>query len=208
MYEKSPDYFKQFQKTIVYFTSESVPDFIYSFNSYAYGFHTENSKDFCYVANTNHYHIMLDLNSGSNKEIPIPVLSIPCIYTTFKSLIATSSKRIFQGEIFSKLQSAVLYNAKTPEKTSINVIRKRLPQNPVPCKSPTKETKFIEKPSKCVAVQTDQLLTTTLERFQNLLTGPRCAELLMIMDIMGSGYGSLKTNSTNNCVNFSLNTNA
>lgn len=207
MFEKSPDYFKQFQKTIFYFNCESVPDCLQLFNSYAYGFHSDNCNDFCPATNKDHYHVMLEMTNGSSKDFPFQVLPVPCVYTTFKYLISTSSKRVFQGDIFSKLQSAVLYNSKTPDKSSINSLRKRMPVNAVPCKTPAKEHKFIEKPFKSVAIQTDQLHTVTLERFQNLLNGPRCAELLMIMDIMGSGHGNLSTNSANSCVSFCLSTN-
>lgn len=208
MFEKTPDFFKQFQKKLVYFTNDSIPDFLQEFTSYAYGFHNDSSKEYCSLNNSNHYHFMVDISSAPTKEFPLPVHAIPCVYSTFKYLIASANKRIFQGDLFAKLQSAVLYNAKTQQdKTSVTVLRKRLPQTALSCKSNGKEAKFIEKPTKSVGVQTDQLHTVTLQRFQNLLAGPRCAEFLMIMDIIGSGYGSLTTNSTNNCVNFSLNTN-
>lgn len=209
MYERSPDYFKQFRSSIFYFTSAQIPESVKTNNSFAYGFHNESCKDFCVSPDTEHYHIMIELNPQCAKSFPVPILPVPCVYSTFKFLIATASKRVFQGEVFSKLQTAVLYNAKSPEKTALSVLRKRLPQNPVPCKTAAKESRslVVQKTFRSIAVQTENLHTFTLERLQRLLAGPMCAELLLIMDILESGYGKLETNSTNACVNFSVTTN-
>lgn len=207
MFERSPDFFKKFQKSIVYFTSDSVPECIRSFNSYAFGFHNDANQEYCSETNPNHYHFMLDKTSGPSEQLPLPVSTVPCVYSTYRCLIATASKRIFQGDVFAKLQSAVLYNSKNPDKTSASVLRKRLPSHSPSNKPVAKEAKFIEKPARSIGVQTDMLPTTTVERLQRLLCGPQCSQLLMIMDIMGSGFGSLTTNSSNNCVNFSMSTN-
>lgn len=209
MYERSPDYFKRYQKSVFYFTSETVPESIKSFNSFAYGYHNESCKDFCLSTNIEHYHFMIETDPKSIKDLPFAVLSVPCVYSTFKFLISTANKRIFQGELFSKLQSAVLYNSKNQDKATLNVLRKRVPRSPLACETTAKEPKrSLEKDNiKSVAVQTDLLHSSTLERFQLIIDGARCADLLRIMDILQSGCGRLSTNSSNSSLNFSLNTN-
>ena len=51
-------------------------------------------------------------------------------------------------------------------------------------------------------IQTDQLTTETLKRFQSILSGPHVGAFCQVMDIFISGYGKLEIDSDVLCVRF------
>ena len=82
MYERSPAYFKQFQKNFRFFVSEEKPSSMFARN-YAVCMHFENG--YCELLPSNHYHVLLDVSDVSTEILKRNKLyAVPCLYTTFK----------------------------------------------------------------------------------------------------------------------------
>ncbi len=197
MFDKSPEYFKQFNKTFKFFTHPTLPDELLQFSNYAYGFHKEGTADYCNSGN--HYHILVE--TDQKLTLPFELHSVPCLYTCFKYLINCTEKRSLKGEIVTKLQNAVLFN-KTNEydKTTPSALKKRLPLFQRSAMQTSLKRKHCE-------TQTDEVPTALMSRFNRVLEGPNALNLLLILDILDSGYGCLQRNSQNSSLNFCLNTN-
>ena len=86
MYERSPGFFKQFQKNFKYFISEEKPNFS-SLKNFAFCMHFESVH--CDYNPTNHYHVLIDVSEFSADSLKqTKPCSVPCLFTTFKYLFS------------------------------------------------------------------------------------------------------------------------
>ena len=87
IYERSPGYFKRFQKNFRFFVSEEKPSSMFARN-YAVCMHFENG--YCEVLPSNHYHVLFDVSDVSTEMLKRNKLqAVPCLYTTFKKNFQT-----------------------------------------------------------------------------------------------------------------------
>ena len=99
MYERSPAYFKQFQKNFRFFVSEEKPSSMFARN-YAVCMHFENG--YCELLPSNHYHVLFDVSDVSTEILKRNKLyAVPCLYATFKTFFQTEPQWS-QLERFSK----------------------------------------------------------------------------------------------------------
>ena len=123
MYERSPHYFKQFQKQFKFQIVEEKPT-LSNTNVYAVCAHFDS--EFCGLV-TNHYHVLLDTTTFEketlkrNQNFPVP-----CIFTTFKFLFSTATTLETNGDVFTKLKLAVEFNS-SADKVDSQTVRKQLP---------------------------------------------------------------------------------
>ena len=123
MFERSPNYFKQFQKQFKFLITDEKPNLTAS-NNYAVCPHFES--DFCQLP-TNHFHVLIESAIDVETMKPIKTLTVPCLFTTFRHLFSTSTSLEFKGDTFSRLQLAVDFNDKSGEKMDTANVRKQLP---------------------------------------------------------------------------------
>ena len=206
MYERSPSYFKQFQKQFKFKIVDQKPTDITSLNNYAVCPHFES--DFCQIA-TNHFHLLIDSSTDIGCTKQNKSFAVPCLFTTFKHLFSNSSKLETNGEVFTKLKLAVDFTDKTGEKIDPATVHKRLPNsNTAKMLTTTKTTatkttgiaqktiyNTISAETGHEQTQTDQICTETLKRVENILSGPHSGAFCKVMDIFVSGYGKLDIDS-------------
>ncbi len=153
---------------------------------------------------TSHYHLIIDNRTDS--DICSVSYPIPCFSSCYKFLISTLEKRTLQGDVFTKVQGAVLYNNGTInsfDKMAPNMVRKLLPLKT----NKLKQTSTSERVGEETFRDANRFNSCTLSRFQRLCKGRQCAALLLIMDILDSGCGSIEHKDSESCLNFSLRTN-
>ena len=205
MYERSPNYFKQFQKQIKLQIVEEKPT-LSNTNVYAVCAHFDS--EFCGLI-TNHYHVLLDTTFEKETLKRNQNFPVPCIFTTFKFLFSTATTLETNGDVFTKLKLAVEFNS-SADKVDSQTVRKQLPAfachsnvkisitkqvntNQKPCaKMPVVAQKTIynaRPPSK--QVRTDFVNSETIRRVENILSGPHSGAFCQIMKIFVSGYGKL-----------------
>ena len=186
MYERSPIYFKQFQKQFKFQIVEEKPT-LSNTNVYAVCAHFDS--EFCRLV-TNHYHVLLDTTTFEketlkrNRNFPVP-----CIFTTFKFLFLSATTLETNGNVFTKLKLVVEFN-NSADKVDSQTVCKQLPafaynnlknsnakqvnMNQKPCaKMPVVAQKTIDNarpPSK--QVQTDFVNSEAIRRVENILSGP------------------------------------
>ena len=108
MYERSPGFFKQFQKNFQYFISEEKLNFS-CLKNFAFCMHFENVH--CDCNPTNHYHVLIDVSEFSADFLKqTKPCSVPCLFTTFNYLFSSSDILEAKGDVFQKLLLAVEYN--------------------------------------------------------------------------------------------------
>ena len=195
MYERSPNYFKQFQKQ---FKFQIVEEKTTLSNTNVYAVCAHFDSEFCGLV-TNHYHVLLDTTTFEketlkrNQNIPVP-----CIFTTFKFLFLTATTLETNGDVFTKLKLAVEFNS-SAEKVDSQTVRKQLPA--FACHSNVKNSnaKQVNMTQKTIynarppskQVQTDFVNSETIRRVENILSGHHSGAFCQIMDIFVSGYGKL-----------------
>ena len=205
MYERSPNYFKQFQKQFKFQIVEEKST-LSSTNVYAVYAHFDS--EFSGLV-TNHYHVLLDATTFEketlkrNQNFPMP-----CIFTTSKFFFLTATTLETNGDVFTNLKLAVEFNS-SADKVDSQKVRKQVPafaynnfkhnnakqvnMNQKPCeKMPVVAQKTIynaRPPSK--QVQTDFVNTETIRKVENILSGPHSGAFCQIMDIFVSEYGKL-----------------
>ena len=145
--------------------------------------------------------------------------SVPCLFTTFKYLFSSLDTLEAKGDVFQKLLLAVEYNKSNSNGYSkadtTASVQKRLPmftknvtikfQQPECLQRNFAGHKSLEVNAltqKNQTIQTDQLTTETLKRFQLILSGPHVGAFCQIMDIFISGHGNLEIDSDVLCVRF------
>ena len=210
MFERSPNYFKQFQKQFKFLIADEKPNLTAS-NNYAVCPHFES--EFCQLP-TNHFHVLIESAIDVETMKPIKIFAVPCLFTTFRHLFSTSTSLEFKGDTFSKLQVAVDFNNKSGEKMDTANVRKRLPPLATKLSKSTAVTSGISKtlarstsivPQKTIhnflcstissKTQTDQFSSETLKRVESILSGPNSGAFCQIMDIFMSGFGKLNIDS-------------
>ena len=206
MYERSPAYFKQFQKNFRFFVSEEKPSSMFARN-YAVCMHFENG--YCELLPSNHYHVLFDVSEVSTEILKRNKLyAVPCLYTTFKTFFSNGATVETTGEIFEKLKLAVEYNSSAPPtKGEATSIQKRLPNLSSALSKNYRPSGIVGYKSLVNAektlnqqLQTDRITTETLKRFENILYGPHSGAFCQIMDIFVSGYGKLDIDNDVLCV--------
>ena len=194
MYERSPEFFRKYQKLFCFFTSDTVPHFQgMNVETFAYSLHNKKN-DYCKL-DLPHYHVVAE--KGVMKKLDkdfSPFYDVPCLFTCFKVLLHDfSTNHVFTGQLFEKLKEAVDYNQKLGEETKNQNTGYR-------CKLP----KFRQSSTRTIQTQTDLLPTSTNVRFLNLYNSEHYSEFSKIVDIMNSGYGSLNVDSSTLFVKFIL----
>ena len=220
MFERSPSYFKEFQKQFKFLvTNEKIN--LSSVKSFAVCSHFDS--EFCQLTttttnSTNHFHVLIDTSEAAtiyddifkrNKAFPVS-----CRFTTFRYLFSSAVDLETKGDIFFKLKLAVDFNIKNEEKPeSAATVRKRLPaiftlsqqlQTKTAGNSKKNNGNIVKSVKTTVAqksvhnvilpgkqTQTDNYSSKTLRRFESILTGPHSGAFCQIMDIFVSGNGNL-----------------
>ena len=210
MYERSPSYFKQFQKQFRFKIVDQKTTDIMSLINYAVCRHFESG--FCQIA-TNHFHLLIDSSTdiGSTKQNKL--FAVPCLFTTIEHLFSNSLKLETNGDEFTKLQLAVDFIDTTGEQYDLATVHKRLPISntanmlpPPPPTTKTSATKSTGIAQKTIhnavstatghePTQNDQISTETLKRAENFLNGPHSGAFCKVMEIFVSGYGKLDIDS-------------
>ena len=207
MFERSPNYLKQFQKQFKFLILEEKPSFSIG-NFYSVCAHFDS--EFCNLVNS-HYHVLIDTTTFENETVKrYQSFHVPCVYTAFKFLFWTAPNLETNGDVFTKLKLAIEFNG-SGEKTDLQSVRKRLPafanHNNLSKSSSAKQTNVNLKPSAKMPVvaqktiynarppskqvQTDFVNSETLRRDETILYGPHSGAFCKIIDIFMSGYGKL-----------------
>ena len=100
IFERSPNYFKQFQKQFKSSIADEKPNILAS-NNYAMCPHYES--EFCQLP-TNQFQVLIESAIDVETMKPIKTFAVPCLCTTFRYLFSTSTVLEIKGETFSKLQ--------------------------------------------------------------------------------------------------------
>ena len=123
VYERSPNYFKQFQKQFKFQTVEGKPAFS---NTNVYAVCAYFDSEFCCLVN-NYYHVLLDATFFEmetlkrNQNFPVA-----CVFTTFKFFFSTATTLEKNGDVFPKPKLAVKFNS-SADKVDSRTVRKQLP---------------------------------------------------------------------------------
>ena len=179
MHEQHPDYFKQYRKKFRYFIFDKEPEVgcdIPPGSNYAFGIHASSSDHYCGYEKQPHYHVLMECQSEKRKGF-----NIPCLYSTFCLLIEDCIELKFQGDIIKRLQIARQYNA-SDNKTLLSHGRRKVPLVQI-------------RRDKCI--QTCDIPTATMVRFQRLLLGSSAPDIFKILDILNDGYGCINTANLN-----------
>ena len=178
MFERSPDYFKQFRKNFRFFLFKEKPKAGVDFPLdvvISIGLHSPVHDGLCNALPDNHYHVLAQCFGENYKGQPKSYL-LPCLYSTYALLIANSDEKEICCEIFEKLDQAVQYNCDPPNRNP----KKLLPSI---CFS-------VQKCDKAVQVSSG-LSQGTIQRLENVMLGPYGGHFLLIADIFQTGHGSL-----------------
>ena len=81
VYERSPNYFKQFQNEFIFKIVDQKPTDITSLFNYAVCPHFE----FCQTA-TNQFHLLIDSSTDAGPTKQNTSFVVPCLFTNFKPL--------------------------------------------------------------------------------------------------------------------------
>ena len=132
MFERSPSYFKQFQKQFPFLvTNEKIN--LSSVKTFGVCSHFDSA--FCQLkttTSTNHFLLLIDASEAAttyddifkrNKAFPVS-----CLFTTFRYLFSSATDLETKGDVFFKLKLAVDFNTTNEENpASAATVRKRLP---------------------------------------------------------------------------------
>ena len=218
MFERSPSYFKQFQKQFKFLVTNEIIN-LSSVKSFAVCSHFDS--EFCQLTtttSTNHFHVLIDTTEAATNYDDIfkriKAFPVSCLFTTFRYLFSSAVDLETKGDVFFKLKLAVDFNIKNEEKPeSAAKVRKRLPaivslsqqlQTKTAGNSNNNNGNIVKSVKTTVAqksvhnmilpgkqTQTDNFSSETLRRFESILTGPHSGAFCQIMDIFVSGYGNL-----------------
>ena len=189
MYERSPDYFRQFQKSfrfLLFFCKPNLDkDKIANF---AFAYHQKSS--FCHNSSV-HYHVLISSENLSSLEgtDSSKTCAIPCLFTCFKCLIYDLDGFVVHGPILEKLIDAVDYCLQQQNLHRNFFSMKKLPS-------------ICHAVKQNVQTQTDFVPLLTNQRFVEIYYNEHYAEFSKIIDIILSGYGSLNVDSETLFVKF------
>ena len=189
MFERTLEYFRQFQNflSIFYFNSEPQFDSNLTKN---FAHSQLKNEDHCKMQQF-HYHVIaaFDQLPQSFKDTSSKPYTIPCLFTCFQLLIRESSHIVHYGAKIEKLQEAVSYN--NQHNLTVSIPKKKLPNvNMIMTQD--------------VQTQADLLPTCTIERIYSIYNGGMYAELFKILDILNSGYGCLHVDNSLTLINFNM----
>ena len=211
MFERSPNYFKQFQKQFKFLIVEAKPSFSIG-NFYALCAYFDS--EFFNLVNS-HYHVLIDTTTFENETLKrYQSFPVPCVYTAFNFLFLTAPILETNGDVYSKLILAIEFNS-SAEKIDAQPVPKRRPafanNNNLSKSSSTKQTNVNTKQSAKMPVvaqktmynvrppskqtQTDFVNRENLRRVETILYGPLSGAFCQIMDIFMSGYGKVNIDS-------------
>ena len=205
MFERSPNYSKQFQKQFKFLIVEEKSTFSIG---HCYVVCAHFDSEFCNLVSS-HYHVLIDTTTFENETLKrFQSFPVPCVYTALKFLFWTAPNLETNGDVFSMPKLAIEFNS-SAEKTDSQSVRKRLPafannnnnnnNNTLSKSSSAKQTnvnpKTIAKmpvvaqkiiyncrpPSK--QIQTDFVISEPLRRVETILYGPHSGAFCQIMDI-------------------------
>ena len=189
MFERTPEYFQQFQKLFRFFMCNTEPQFDFTLTKhFAYSQH--KNEHHCKIQQF-HYHVIAAFHQlpQSFKDTSSQPYTIPCLFTCFQLLIRESSPLVHYGKVMEKFQEAVSYNGQ--HNLTVSIFRKKLPNvNMIMTQD--------------VQTQTDFLLSCTIERFYSIYNGGMYGELSKILDILNSGYGCLHVDNSLILINFNM----
>ena len=127
MFERSPGYFKQFQKQFKFFvTDEKIG--LTSLNNFAVCSHY--NTDFCQLSTTNQHHFLVlvdPTHDALETTERNKIFFVPCLFTTFRHLFSMALDLKAKGDMFMKLELAVDFNIKNAEKIDSSLIMKGPP---------------------------------------------------------------------------------
>jgi hypothetical protein len=207
VYQQNPAYFQEFASCFRYYICEkypSLPD-----TNYAISFHNQKNNS-CPIKKLPHLHVLTytattatvtttTCCSAAEKHLQHYQqqqqqhgYQVPCPYSCFKLLILGGVNYQCDGDMFQRLQTAVIYNDKyNTEEAKVKVCLSKLP-------------KLNSSKTKTISTQTDLISSTTIERFLTVYNGNYGGEFNQIMDAFISGYGSIFSQQHSMIVNFEL----
>ena len=108
MFERSPKYFKQFQKPLKFLIVEEKSSFSIG-NFYAVCAHFDS--EICNLVNSQ-YHVLIDTTTFENETLKrYQSFPVPCVYTAFKFLLWIAPNLENNGDVFSRLILAIEFNS-------------------------------------------------------------------------------------------------
>ena len=117
MYERPPDYFKQFRKIDKFFILNHEPKFsgFASKANFAVSSHS-NKLDFCNhsIDNEENFHALAEFTKESTdllNKMTSKAFVVPCLLSTFKYIILVCSNYELSGPLMEKLKIAMIYNS-------------------------------------------------------------------------------------------------
>ena len=123
MFERSPNYFKRFQKQFKFLNVDEKPN-VTALKNYAVCPHFDSA--FCQLP-TNHFHVLIESAIDVDTMKRIKTFAFPCLFTTFRELFSNSKSVEFKGDTFSKLQLAEDSISRSGDKIYTANLRKRSP---------------------------------------------------------------------------------
>ena len=170
MFERSPDYFRQFRKNFCFFLFKEKPKAGLDFPLdvvISIGLHSPVHGELCNALPDNHYHVLSQCFGENYKGQPKSYL-LPCLYSTYALLIAISDEKEICDEIFEKLDHAIQYSCDPPNRNQKKLLLSI-------CFS-------VQKCDKAVQVSSG-LSQGTIQRLENVMLGPYTGHFLIIADI-------------------------
>ena len=209
MFERSPNYFKQFQKQFKFLFVGEKPGFAIG-NFYAMCPHFDS--EFCNLVKALSTFWLTTFENDTLKWYQS--FPVPCVYTDLKFLFWTASILKTNGDVFSKpiWQSISTVPRQKPIHSqcakdcqffayNINFFEKQLYktnkcQHQTECQDASTCPKTIYNAQHLPKqIQTDLVNSETLRRFETILYGPHSDAFCQIKNISRSGYRKLKTDS-------------
>ena len=166
---------------------------------------------------TNHLHVLIESAIGVQTMKTIKIFTVPCLFTTLRQILSTSTSLESKGDTFSKLQLDVDFNYRSGDKIDSANVSKQLPPLATAATKLPKSTTVTSGISKTLAAttsivpqktihnfvcstissrtQTDQFSSETFKREASILSGPHSGAFCQIMDIFMSDIGKLNIDS-------------
>ena len=182
MYERSPDYFRQFQKSFCFLLFFSKPNLDKNkIAHFAFAYHQKGL--FC-LNSFVHYHVLnsSEILSSLEGNDSSKAYAIPCLFTCFKCPIYNLDGFVVHGPIFEKLIDAVDYCLQQQNLHRNFFSMKKLPS-------------ICHAVKQNIQTEADFVPFLTNQRFVEKYYNEHYAEFSKINDIILSGYGSLNVDS-------------
>ena len=182
MYERSPDYFRQFQKSFRFLLFFCKPNMDKNkITKFAFAYH---QKSLFFHNSSVHYHVLFSSENLSSLEgtDSSKAFAIPSLFICFKCLIYDLDGFVVHGPILEKVIDAVDYCLQQQNLHRNFFSMKKLPNI---CRAVKQNFQ----------TQTEFVPFLTNQRFVEIYYNEHYAEFSKIIDIILSGYGSLNVDS-------------